>query len=217
MYSPTIDSVVVNSAVTQITITGSGFEPASSAPSVRFNGSVLSLVSYSNTSIVATLPGGLASGTYLLEVQNANLFTSPTRFSVAITVPVQSSVGYGGALSSTIYGTAKNVLVGTSSVIIPAVGTDSSNGQFTDTGPQNFSIVTLWLATPLAGSANLNFAFTNLTTSASIGGGVIFPGGFHGSVNVLPGSITVNSEDFIAIVLSLSSGSLVIPSIQWTL
>lgn len=70
-FIPVIDSVSVNSGLTQITISGQGFDPSGKAPTVTFNASTLTLVSFSNSSIVATLPAGTTAGSYQLTVTNS--------------------------------------------------------------------------------------------------------------------------------------------------
>src|SRR5579864_2512588 len=69
---PVIDSVTLDSGLTQITINGSNFAPSgSSAPVVVVDGITLTLVSYSNTNIVATFPT-LTAGAFLLSVTAGN-------------------------------------------------------------------------------------------------------------------------------------------------
>jgi hypothetical protein len=79
-----INSVVVNSSVTQITVSGSGFQSGTAAPNVRFDGTVLTVTSFSDTQFVASLPSGLGSGSYLLEVATSNSFNSTNDFEVTI-------------------------------------------------------------------------------------------------------------------------------------
>lgn len=68
---PTIFSAVVNFSKNQLTITGENFSPHHSAPVVSLDNSTLALVSFSDTDAVATLPSGLASGSYRLTVANS--------------------------------------------------------------------------------------------------------------------------------------------------
>jgi hypothetical protein len=67
-----IDKVSVNSALSQIAISGTGFDPSGTAPTVSFSTSTLTLVSFSNTSIVATLPAATKAGSYQLTVTNSS-------------------------------------------------------------------------------------------------------------------------------------------------
>jgi len=65
----TINNVAINYTNNQLTINGSGFEPAKKAPTVNFNGANLTLVSFTNNVVVAQLPT-TAAGTYQLFVTN---------------------------------------------------------------------------------------------------------------------------------------------------
>jgi hypothetical protein len=73
-----INSAIINSANNQVSMVGVEFNPAPvrGAPSVSFNGVSLTLVSYTDTNIVATLPTGLAPGSYLLTVTNSTKDTA---------------------------------------------------------------------------------------------------------------------------------------------
>ena len=66
-------SSTINYGLNQITISGSNLQPRSTPPTVLFNGAVLTLVSFSPTHIVATLPANLQPGSYQLRVPNAEL------------------------------------------------------------------------------------------------------------------------------------------------
>lgn len=68
---PTIFSAIVDFSKRQLTITGENFSPHHSAPVVSLDNSTLPLVSFSDASTVATLPSGLASGSYRLTVANS--------------------------------------------------------------------------------------------------------------------------------------------------
>ena len=72
-FSISIYSAIANSANNQITVVGVGFgpQPGRGAPSVSFNGASLTLVSFTDTTIVANLPAGLVAGTYHLAVTNS--------------------------------------------------------------------------------------------------------------------------------------------------
>jgi len=63
----TINNVSINYTNNQLTINGSGFEPAKKAPTVNFNGANLTLVSFTNNVVVAQLRT-TAAGTYQLFV-----------------------------------------------------------------------------------------------------------------------------------------------------
>lgn len=68
---PVVNNGTINYAKNQVTLNGSGFEPAKAAPVVRLNGAALTLDSVSNAEIVATLPAKTPAGTYTLTVVNS--------------------------------------------------------------------------------------------------------------------------------------------------
>ena len=69
--SPVVNSVTVSYTSKEITVNGSGFLPVKTAPTVLFNNTKLTLVSDTNTKIVAHLPSGVAAGTFDLTVTNS--------------------------------------------------------------------------------------------------------------------------------------------------
>jgi hypothetical protein len=79
--SLSIYSAVENSAGSRITITGQNFSLAAVAPMVTLAHTSLSLVSFTNSTIVASLPAGF-KGSYLVSVTNSVPQTAT--FSVAI-------------------------------------------------------------------------------------------------------------------------------------
>ena len=74
---PVVNSVTVSYSSNEVTVNGSGFLPANAAPAVLFNNTNLTLLSDTNTKIVAHLPGGVTAGTFNLTVTNSenNKFT----------------------------------------------------------------------------------------------------------------------------------------------
>ena len=68
---PVVNNGTINYQKSQVTLNGSGFEPASRAPVVRLNGAALVLDSFSNAEVVATLPAKTGTGTYTLRVVNS--------------------------------------------------------------------------------------------------------------------------------------------------
>jgi hypothetical protein len=79
--APRISGSIVNTTVTpnQLTIVGSNF--GSIQPAVTLNDMLLTLISYSNTMVVAQLPNSFTPGSYMLVVtngQNAQSGTSVT-------------------------------------------------------------------------------------------------------------------------------------------
>jgi Collagen triple helix repeat (20 copies)/IPT/TIG domain len=76
-HVPVVNSVTVSYSSNVVTVNGSGFLLATTAPTVLFNTKKLALVSDTNTKIVAYLPGGIMAGTFNLAVTNSenNTFT----------------------------------------------------------------------------------------------------------------------------------------------
>src|SRR5579863_7969548 len=69
---PVVQSGTINYLTNVLTLSGSNFEPGKTAPTVLFNGTALTLASFSNTQVVATLPAGLAPGTFNLNLTNSS-------------------------------------------------------------------------------------------------------------------------------------------------
>jgi hypothetical protein len=70
--TPVVNSGTINYSTNQIMLTGTGFEPVDKTkPTVAFNGSALTVSTYSNTQVTATLPTGLTPGTFDLTVTNS--------------------------------------------------------------------------------------------------------------------------------------------------
>ena len=66
----TVSESTVSYGTNQVTITGSSSEPVKKTPTVLMAGGALTIVSYTNTQIVATLPKAIAAGTYGIVVTN---------------------------------------------------------------------------------------------------------------------------------------------------
>jgi hypothetical protein len=69
--APVIVSAVLNTASKQITISGTNFMPATTAPTVTLDGTKLTLVSSTTVKVVAAQPTTLAPGSYLLSVTSS--------------------------------------------------------------------------------------------------------------------------------------------------
>lgn len=113
--------------------------------------------------------------------------------------------------------TGRNVSLTTSNLNIPMLGTESSEGRYSDPNSNplgTLSGITVYLQSNLAsGSGNLQFSYINLTTSTSNGfTGTISPGNASGYIG--SNGVSVSSGDQVAIIFSMASGSLVIPSFQ---
>jgi hypothetical protein len=70
---PVVNNDIINYSVSPntIAVNGSGFKPSTTAPIVLFNNVTLTLVSSSNTDIVANLPTGTQAGSYRLRITNS--------------------------------------------------------------------------------------------------------------------------------------------------
>ncbi len=88
--TPVVVQVVINASTQQITISGSSFKPATTAPVVTLGSTKLTVLSSTNTTVVAALPATLAAGSYLLSL------TSSANAAVSFSVTV-GAVGPTGA------------------------------------------------------------------------------------------------------------------------
>ncbi len=92
--APTIVSASANSSLTQLTVNGSGFSPNNTTPTVVLGGITLSIVSASDTTVVAALPANEPSGSYALSVTETSTGSKTTTFGVTIgAVGPQGPVG----------------------------------------------------------------------------------------------------------------------------
>jgi len=71
VVGPVVNNGTINYGKNQVTLNGSGFEPAKAAPVVLLDGTALKVDSFSNAEIVATLPAKTAAGSYSLTVMNS--------------------------------------------------------------------------------------------------------------------------------------------------
>jgi hypothetical protein len=99
---PAIYSTVVNLSNNQITINGANFSPAGLAPKVIFAHTTLTLVSFTNVSLVSKLPTGYGAGSYSLTVTNSNNVTATMNVTIGTQGPVgpQGPAGPRGATGS---------------------------------------------------------------------------------------------------------------------
>ena len=67
----TVNSAAINYGANQVTFNGGGFEPLKKAPTVLLNGAPLTIDSFTNTQIVATLPANTTAGTYVVIVASS--------------------------------------------------------------------------------------------------------------------------------------------------
>jgi Collagen triple helix repeat (20 copies)/IPT/TIG domain len=71
LAAPVVQSGIINYVTNQVTLTGTNFEPGKAKPTVLFNGAALTVTSFTNTQVVATLPTGLTPGTFNLTLTNS--------------------------------------------------------------------------------------------------------------------------------------------------
>jgi len=78
----TIERAAADYANNQITMTGSNFSPDGSPPTVALADSTLVLLAFTNQKAAASLPAGIAPGSYLLAVTNSNHQTAQYRMTL---------------------------------------------------------------------------------------------------------------------------------------
>lgn len=221
MSNPIVDSVVVASDLSSITVAGSGFKPSSTAPSVRFDGTVLTVGTSSDTAFTATLPGGLVSGSYLLEVENSDTFSLVKNFSVAvvnqnITSFYSNIFQYSGNLPIEL-GYVKNLALTSTAIQIPLVGTSISDSGKMSTPPVSMTKITGFqvFLTPFVPSSAGTFSvhIKNITSGNSTGTINISNPGNWGQDST---ALNVSSNDTVMMVLSVSGSPVTFDSIQFT-
>lgn len=74
--TPVILSTVVNTITNQISIVGSSFSPGGLPPTVLFDNTTLSVVSFTNQTVLANLLGGAKAGSYRLSLTNSSNATA---------------------------------------------------------------------------------------------------------------------------------------------
>ncbi|MGA2593313.1 MAG: hypothetical protein ABSH32_25635, partial [Bryobacteraceae bacterium] len=78
----TIERAAADYANNQITMTGSNFSPDGLPPTIALADSMLVLVTFSNQRAAASLPAGMAPGSYLLAVTNSSHQTAQYRMTL---------------------------------------------------------------------------------------------------------------------------------------
>jgi len=95
--TPVIADAKVNLAKSYIALAGSNFSPTGVAPSVTLAGTLYTVFSFTNTSIVVEVPSTLAAATYLATVTNS----VPQAGSAYIAVGAVGPAGPAGATGAT--------------------------------------------------------------------------------------------------------------------
>ena len=97
--SPVVDSIVPSSGPvgTQVTITGSGFGPSQGSSTVSFNNAIPTVVSWSDTQIVATIPSTATTAPVKISVggvnSNANIYFTVPAPQIVNLFPASGAVG----------------------------------------------------------------------------------------------------------------------------
>jgi hypothetical protein len=86
--SVSILSAKLNAAGNHITITGTQFSPTGLAPNVTFAGTLLTVLSFTNDHVTASLPSGFSAGSYLLTVENTKAGFASLGISIGAVGPV---------------------------------------------------------------------------------------------------------------------------------
>lgn len=206
---PTIISASTDTAVTQLTINGSGFSPSGTVPVVVLGNVTLSLVSFSDTQIVAAIPANEPAGSYSMAVTETSGGSKTTTFGVAIgaappVFPANALVGSASNISPTPNGNG---------VCLPMMGATTSLGTWGDcaasagsfgTAPftvSTYTTITFTISPPAPVSA-----VTITTFGLSIGANcTIFAGQTSCTQTFAPFAVTQDTP--IGVSIHLDSGT----------
>jgi hypothetical protein len=140
--SPVVVSAVVNPSTQQMTIKGSDLTPATGLPVLTLDAVSLTVLTSNHKEIVATIPGGLAPGSYQLTVNNG---TATVLFDVTygadgpLTLPFAGSVSNAAnpafAVTNTSYANA--AIAGHGGAATSGAGGGGSTGIIGYGGPSN--------------------------------------------------------------------------------
>ncbi|HEY2468267.1 MAG TPA: IPT/TIG domain-containing protein [Terracidiphilus sp.] len=92
----TINRATINYSNYQVTFNGSGFEPSKKSPIVLFAGSPLTVISYTETQVVAALPANTIAGNFTILIVNGLGEFLPDELTYGSTGP-QGPVGPAGS------------------------------------------------------------------------------------------------------------------------
>jgi hypothetical protein len=200
-FSP--PNVAAGSSTFNLTINGQ-FPFSSGAPSVSFNSAILSVVSFSATQVVATVPASLIAfpGTAIVNVQQAN-FSASANYVVLAPVPVISSLNP----TSVIAGSpAFQLLVNGSNFIMPDCGQPCPSISIVNWN--GIPLTTLYIsATQLSAAVPANLVLSPVTVPIT----VVNPDGGASS----PASFTVTYP--VPTIAGISPSSAVAGSAAFTL
>jgi hypothetical protein len=173
----TLNSATINYSNNQVTFNGSGFEPLKKTPTVLFTGSPLTVVSYTNNQIVATLPANTKAGNFTVIIANSLGEFLPYELTYAATGP-QGPMGPQGPAGPQ-GPTGPNGPAGPTG---PAGPAGTSGGALSFVANNVTDVVTI----PVGGSATINtVTLPNPGTYQISGQQVIFNGDTAASVLLL--------------------------------
>lgn len=181
---PVIVSAVENTSTNQITVSGSNFMLAKTAPSVSLDGTKLTLISSTNLKVVAKLPATLTAGSYLLSITNSGNQTG----SFAMTLGAVGPIGPQGPIGAT----------GPKG----ATGPQGSKGATGAQGPQGVAGVgggaysaSIWVGSGdyTTGTTSLTSACLHYGTAAGVSDNEICTRGMYGFSTIIPVACTVKA------------------------
>jgi hypothetical protein len=205
--TPVVSSVTPSSgfAGTQVTFTGSGFGSSQGSGNAWLGSTYGTVVSWSDTQVVATVAAGAKSGT--AQILQGGVWSDPINFSVVtpIVASVSPTSGIAGTqvtFTGTGFGTTQgsgNVWLGstygivvswsdTQVVATVAAGSKSGTAQILQGGVWsdviNFTVVTpvVTSVTPTSGIAGTQVTFTGTGFGATQGSGNVWLGSTYGTV-----------------------------------
>ena len=191
--APQVASISPSSGVvgTQVTVNGSGFQATRGSSLIRFNGWNASVVSWSDTQIVATVPSGAITGPVQVFVNNGSS-NQDVVFSMPNPVVTAASPSIGGSGTQvTISGTGFGATQGSSTIAFypytaNAVVTSWSDAQIAATVPSGATSGGLKVIVGgVTSNTNVNF------TSGSVIVGSVAP-----SAGPIGTQVTVNGSGF---------------------
>jgi hypothetical protein len=184
--TPAIVSTVVNTSTNELTINGSNFKPAATAPTVALDNKSLLLVSSSNTTVVAKLPSGLAAGSYLLSITNSGSLTATLAVTIgAVGAPGEAATIAVGSTTTGAAGTSASVKnTGTkSAAVLSFTIPKGATGAKGATGPTG-AAATVAVGTTTTEDAGTQALVTNSGTSSAAVLNFTIPQGAAGSAGL---------------------------------
>jgi hypothetical protein len=221
--TPSINSLSPTSgpAGTSVTITGTNFGPTQGTSSLTFGSSTAVVTSWSNTSVVAIVPGNLSAYTFVaVQVVVSGVASNSATFGIAPSITSLSPTSGPAGTSITITGTNFASTQGSSTVTFN--GTQATPTTWSGTSivvPVPSGATTGNVVVTVSGLASNGVTFTvpppppsisSLSpTSGPVGTSVTISGGNWGTSQ---GSSTVTFNGTLATPTSWSAGAIVVPA-----